>query len=216
MPESKKAVGTRAKKIIRILAEEHPEADCALDHRSPFQLLISTILSAQCTDARVNQVTQSLFKKYPTPEAFVQAESEDLEEAIRPTGFFRNKAKNIQACCASLIRDHGGRVPETMEELTALAGVGRKTANVILGNCFGVPGIVVDTHFGRLSRRMGLTQESDPVKVERELADLIPPEEQVLFCHRMILHGRQVCGSRKAQCEICVVEMVCPKEELPS
>ncbi|MCA9439585.1 MAG: endonuclease III [Candidatus Omnitrophica bacterium] len=206
----------RAKRIVKALAKEYPDAECALTFDNPFELLIATILSAQCTDARVNEVTQRLFKKYRTPMDFVQADSEELEEAIRPTGFFRNKAKNIQACCASLVEDHGGEVPNTMEELTGLAGVGRKTANVILGNCFGVPGIVVDTHFGRLSRRMGFTDQQDPVKVEKEVGELIPPKEQVMFCHRMILHGREVCGSRKPQCGICVVEKECPKVGVPT
>jgi len=211
MSQSKKEVTQRAMKIVRTLAREYPDAACALEHKSPFQLLIATILSAQCTDARVNEVTKSLFKKYPDPKAFVSADTGELEEAIRPTGFFRNKTKSIQACCESLLEKHGGKVPGTMEELTGLAGVGRKTANVILGNCFGVPGIVVDTHFGRLSRRMGFTRETDPVKVEKQVAELIPPGEQVMFCHRMISHGRRICVARKPKCAICVVENLCPK-----
>lgn len=210
-PENASDRKKRAAKILKILAREYPDAECALHHRSPFELLIATILSAQCTDARVNEVTPSLFKRFPTPEAFARADLEEIEEAVRTTGFFRNKAKNIQTCCLALIEDHGGEVPRTLEELVRLAGVGRKTANVILGNCFGIPGIVVDTHFGRLSRRMGLTTEEDPVKVERDLAELIPPREQVMFCHRMIQHGRRICESRKPKCEKCAVLSVCPR-----
>jgi endonuclease-3 len=201
----------RAREIIHRLAQDYPDAECALHHRSPFQLLIATILSAQCTDARVNEVTKSLFMRFPTPQSFAEADLEELEEAIRPTGFFRNKAKSIQACCASLLADHGGEVPATMEELTRLGGVGRKTANVILGNCFGVPGVVVDTHVGRLARRMALSREEDPVKVERDLEKLVPPEEQTMFCHRMIHHGRKICMARKPLCSICSLLEVCPQ-----
>lgn len=210
-PENASDRKKRAAKILKVLSKEYPDAECALNHRTPFELLIATILSAQCTDARVNEVTPSLFKRFPTPQAFARADLEEIEEAVRTTGFFRNKAKNIQACCMALIEDHGGEVPRTMEELVRLAGVGRKTANVILGNCFDVPGIVVDTHFGRLSRRMGLTAEEDPVKVEKDLAELIPPKEQVMFCHRMIHHGRRICEARKPKCEECAVLSVCPR-----
>ena len=201
----------QAKQVVKKLAKLYPDAKCALHHKNPFQLLIATILSAQCTDVRVNQVTKTLFKKYPDAKAFARAGLADIEEDIRSTGFFRNKAKSIQACCAVLVDDHKGKVPDTMEELVKLGGVGRKTANVVLGNCFGVPGIVVETHVGRIARRLGLTKQKDAVKVEIELAELIPPKEQVDFCHRMIYHGRQVCDARKPKCAECDLEKICPK-----
>jgi endonuclease III len=197
--------------IIGLLAKAYPEAHCALHHKSPFQLLIATILSAQCTDARVNEVTPGLFKQFPDPKAFSVADLESIEEAIRSTGFFHNKARNIQACCQSIVNQFHGEVPRTMEQLVTLAGVGRKTANVILGNCFEVPGIVVDTHVQRLSNRLGLTHQKDPEKIETELASLIPAEEQVNFCHRMIQHGRQICHARKPLCTTCPLEGICPK-----
>jgi len=197
--------------IIGLLAKAYPDARCALHHKNPFQLLIATILSAQCTDARVNEVTPDLFKRFPDPKAFAKADLENIEEAIRSTGFFRNKAKSIQACCQCLVDQFGGVVPRTMEELVTLAGVGRKTANVILGNCFGIPGIVVDTHVQRLANRLGLTRHKDPEKIEMELSSLIPAEEQVNFCHRMIQHGRQICNARKPLCTACPLEKVCPK-----
>lgn len=200
-----------AAKIVRRLAKDYPNAECSLDHENPFQLLIATILSAQCTDERVNVVTKTLFAKYPSPEHFAEADSEELEEDIRSTGFFRNKAKSILECSRALVEEHNGVVPDTMEDLTKLAGVGRKTANVILGNCFGVPGIVVDTHVGRLARRMGLTEQKDPTKVERELQELVRPKDQVDFCHRMIHHGRQICSARKPMCEDCGLEKICLK-----
>lgn len=202
----------RALEIVRLLADLYPDAKCALRHRNPFQLLIATILSAQCTDARVNEVTRTLFKKYPDPGSLAEASLEEIEEDIRPTGFFRNKAKNIQACCRALVEGHRGSVPAGMEELTRLAGVGRKTANVILGNCFGIPGIVVDTHVQRLSQRLALTRNTTPEKIEMDLTALIPAEEQVNFCHRMIEHGRQVCAARKPLCSICGLERVCPQK----
>lgn len=201
----------RADAIRAILAELYPDAHCALDYTTPLQLLIATILSAQCTDARVNMVTPALFAKYKDARAFADAKLEDLETAIQSTGFFRNKAKNIQACCRSLVEQHKGEVPGTIEELVPLAGVGRKTANVILGNAFGVPGITVDTHVGRLSYRMGLTRHEDPVKIERDLMALVPAEDWTMFSHRTIFHGRQVCHSRKPNCEGCAVIALCPK-----
>ncbi|MCG3199867.1 MAG: endonuclease III [Candidatus Omnitrophica bacterium] len=207
-----KAEKQRALEIVRLLADLYPDAKCALRHRNPFQLLIATILSAQCTDARVNEVTRTLFKKYPDPGSLAEASLEEIEEDIRPTGFFRNKAKNIQACCRALVEGHRGSVPAGMEELTRLAGVGRKTANVILGNCFGIPGIVVDTHVQRLSQRLALTRNTTPEKIEMDLTALIPAEEQVNFCHRMIEHGRQVCAARKPLCSICGLERVCPQK----
>src|SRR5437588_2668986 len=173
----------RAAQIVRRLAKLYPSAKCALNHENPLQLLVATILSAQCTDVRINQITPALFAKYPDARAFATADPRELEEVIRPTGFFRNKAKNLIACCRALVERHGGEVPATMEELVPLAGVGRKTANVILGSAFGVPGVTVDTHVGRLSRRLGLTAHGDPAKVERDLMELIPKKDWTMFSH---------------------------------
>lgn len=208
---------SRARRIVRALARLYPDARCALDHESPLQLLVATILSAQCTDARVNLVTPALFARYPDARAFAQAAPAELENAIQSTGFFRNKARNIIACCQRLVDDHGGKIPGTMEELVPLPGVGRKTANVILGNAFDVPGITVDTHVGRLSRRLGLTVHTDPVKVENDLMELIPRKEWTMFSHRLIFHGRQVCHARKPKCQSCGLAGLCPKigVELP-
>src|SRR5260370_6702912 len=189
----------------------YPDAHCALRHDNPLQLLIATILSAQCTDVRVNKVTPALFARYPDARAFADADQAELETLIRSTGFFRNKATNIRACCKTIVEKHGGQVPRTMEELVPLPGVGRKTANVILGNAFDVPGIPVDTHVGRLSRRMGLTKHADPVKVETDLMGLIPKDAWTMFGHRMIFHGRQVCHARKPKCEDCVLKKICPR-----
>jgi endonuclease-3 len=205
------ALRKRAAKIDASLMELYPDAHCALHHENPLQLLIATILSAQCTDVRVNMVTPALFARYPDAKAFAEANGTELETLIKSTGFFRNKAKSIQTCCKILVEKHGGKVPATMEELVPLPGVGRKTANVILGNAFGVPGIPVDTHVGRLSRRMGLTEHDDPVKVEHELMALIPQEDWTMFGHRMIFHGRQVCQSRKPNCVGCTLAKICPK-----
>lgn len=201
----------RAKRILEILIELYPSPRSELDYQGPLQLVVATILSAQCTDARVNQVTPALFAKYPDAFAFANADQEELEAMIHPTGFFRNKAKNIIACCQQIVNQHNGEVPDTMEELVELAGIGRKTANVILGNAFDVPGIPVDTHVGRLSYRMGLTRKKDPVKVERVLMKLIPKEEWTDFGHRMIFHGRRVCHAIKPQCEQCTMKDLCPK-----
>jgi endonuclease-3 len=205
------AVRQRAKQIAAGLARLYPDAKCALDHENPLQLLIATILSAQCTDVRVNMVTPALFARYPDARAFANADVGELETAIQSTGFFRNKAKNIMACCKLIVEKHGGEVPGTMEELFVLPGIGRKTANVILGNAFDTPGITVDTHVQRLSRRMGLTKEEDPVKIERGLMELIPQKDWTMFSHRMIFHGRQVCYARKPRCEECTLNKVCPK-----
>jgi endonuclease-3 len=202
---------TLARRIARQLAKCYPDARCALDHKNPLQLLIATILSAQCTDVRVNMVTPALFARYPDAKAFAQADQAELERMIQSTGFFRNKAKNIIACCKQIVEKYGGQVPATMEELTPLPGVGRKTANVILGNAFDVPGITVDTHVGRLSRRMGLTTEEDPEKVERALMNCLPKKEWTMFSHRMIFHGRQVCFARKPNCEGCAINKICPR-----
>jgi endonuclease-3 len=201
----------RARGVARELAKLYPDARCALNHQNPLQLLIATILSAQCTDVRVNMVTPALFNRYPDAASFANAVPEELEKMIQSTGFFRNKAKSIIACCKQIVEKYGGQVPATMEELNPLPGVGRKTANVILGNAFGVPGITVDTHVGRLSRRLGLTKREDPEKVERDLMDLLPNKEWTMFSHRMIFHGRQVCFARKPNCEGCTLNKVCPR-----
>lgn len=205
---------TRASSIARKLAQLYPDAHCALHYDTPLQLLVATILSAQCTDERVNRVTPPLFTRYPDAHAFATAKQSELEKLIQSTGFFRNKAKNIIACCQKLVELHEGQVPRTMEELVPLPGVGRKTANVILGNAFDVPGIPVDTHVGRLSQRMGLSEYDDPVKIERDLMELIPRKQWTMFAHRMIFHGRQVCHSRKPQCEECKLAGLCPRQGL--
>jgi endonuclease III len=200
-----------AARIVAALAKEYPEAKCSLDHQNPLQLLIATILSAQCTDERVNKVTPSLFKKYADAQAFAKAKPAELEKLIQSTGFFRNKAKSILGCCQALADQFGGEVPRTLEELVPLPGVGRKTANVVLGVAYGVPGMVVDTHVKRLSYRMGLTKETTPEKIEQDLMALLPPEEWVAFGHRLIYHGRKVCQARKPDCEHCVLKDYCPK-----
>ena len=202
---------TRARRIVRLLAQLYPDARCSLDYNNPLQLLVATILSAQCTDVRVNLVTPSLFARYPDARAFADAKLAELEDAIRSTGFFRNKARNIKACCDAIVREHGGEVPGTLEALVKLPGIGRKTANVILGNAFSVPGITVDTHVGRLSRRLGLSKHHDPVKVEHDLMALLPAKDWTLFSHELILHGRQVCHARKPLCEQCTLAALCPR-----
>jgi endonuclease-3 len=201
----------RARLINRRLARLYPDAQCALHYDNPLQLLIATILSAQCTDVRVNMVTPALFARYPDVQAFAKAKPAELEAIIKSTGFYRNKARNIIACCRQIVCDHAGQVPRTLKDLVPLPGIGRKTANVVLGNAFNVPGITVDTHVGRLSRRTGLTTAIDPVKVEHELMALLPRKEWTAFSHRMIFHGRQVCLARKPNCEGCIVNDICPK-----
>jgi endonuclease III len=200
----------RAPEVYRLLCKDYPEVHCTLEHRSPFQLLIMTMLSAQCTDVRVNIVAKTLFKQYPGPEDFLAASLKDIETAIHSTGFYRNKAKNIMAACKSLMEEHGGAVPGTMAELVRLAGVGRKTANVVLGECFEMPGVVVDTHCGRLARRLGFTKRMEPVKVELDLMKIWPPTTWSLFSHRMVFHGRAVCTSRAPQCSQCSLRELCP------
>ena len=186
-----------------------------LDHQSPFQLLIATILSAQCTDARVNKVTPELFRAYPDPAAFARAHRTDLERAIRSTGFFRSKARSIMACCRALVERHGGQVPRTMQEMTRLPGVGRKTANVVLGAGYGIAsGIVVDTHMARVATRLGLTRQTDPVKIERDLLAAVPPAEWIFFSIAMILHGRYVCQARLPRCGVCPLRPHCPSRHL--
>lgn len=211
MSKNDKQIKERALKIIIVFKKIYAEADCTLDYESPLQLLIATQLAAQCTDARVNLVTPALFARYKTVYDFAEADEDELSELIRSTGFFRNKTKNIIACCKKLISDFGGEVPQTMDELLTLPGVGRKTANLVLGDVFGVPGIVVDTHAGRLSRRMGLTKNTDPYKVEQDLIKIIPPDEQSDFCHRLVFHGREYCDARKPRCTECPINEICPK-----
>lgn len=201
----------RVRQILNVLAKLYPDAHCALDFQNPLQLLIATVLSAQCTDVRVNLVTPALFARYPDARAFAEADLAELEKAIQSTGFFRNKARNIKNCCQILVDKHGGQVPGSMEELVPLPGIGRKTANVILGNAFGVPGITVDTHVGRLSRRLDLTRNEDPVKVEHDLMALVPKKDWTMFSHRLIFHGRQVCFARKPNCAGCALNKLCPK-----
>jgi endonuclease-3 len=200
-----------AAKVLRILAREYPDAVCSLNYATPLQLLIATILSAQCTDERVNMVTPALFERFPDAKAFATAEQKEVEKLIQSTGFYRNKARNIIACCKAIVEQHGGEVPGTLEELVRLPGVGRKTANVVLGNAFGVPGIVVDTHVLRLSRRLGLSREKTPDKVEQDLMQILPPKEWVAFGHRMIYHGRKICQSRKPRCDVCPLAEICPR-----
>lgn len=200
-----------ASKVANQLKRLYPDAHCALEHQSPLQLLISTILSAQCTDKRVNMVTPALFARYSTAEDLAGADLDELQSIIRSTGFFRNKAKNIKACCQILVDRFAGEVPRTMEELLQLPGVARKTANVVLGNAFGVPGLVVDTHVGRISRRLGLTKHADPVKVESDLTKLLPDSEWTMFSHRVIYLGREICDARKPRCNACVFAGECPR-----
>ena len=196
------------------LAEVYPDATCALNFRDPFELLVATVLSAQTTDARVNTVTPELFSRYPDAEAMAGAERVDLENILHPLGFFRAKAKSCQGLAMALCADHGGEVPGSLEELVKLPGVGRKTANVVLGNAFGIPGITVDTHVGRISRRWAWTRETDPVKAEMDIARLIPPEIWTITCHRIIVHGREICQSRKPACALCPMADLCPSRDL--
>lgn len=209
--ESLATKSARTLEIIEGLKHTYPDAHCELNYTTPLELLIATILSAQCTDKRVNIVTADLFKRFRSASDYAGADLTELEEAIRTTGFFRNKAKNIQKCCRALLEEHEGKVPRTMEALQALDGVGRKTANVVLGNAFNVnQGIVVDTHVARLSQRLGLTRQTDPVKIEQDLMKLVPREHWTLFSHWLIWHGRRRCGARKPDCEHCEIRRVCP------
>ncbi len=201
----------RTAEIIKRLKKAYPDAHCALNHTNPFELLIATILSAQCTDERVNIVTADLFRKYRGPEDFVKASQEELERDVHSTGFFRNKAKNIKAASQRLIEVYGGEIPQTMEEILTLGGVARKTGNVVLGNAFGIAsGVVVDTHVSRLSQRLGLTEEKTPEKIELDLQELVPKKDWVMFSHWLIYHGRQVCNARKPKCLECVLADICP------
>lgn len=201
----------RLAEVLRRLAEEYPEATCALHHENAYQLLVSTILSAQCTDARVNMVTPELFRCYPTPAALARARQSDLEKLIRSTGFFRNKAKNLMGASKTLVEQFRGKVPRSMEDLLRLPGVARKTANVVLGTAFGIAsGIVVDTHVTRLSQRLGLTREKDPNKIEKDLMGEIPQDQWIDFAHRLIHHGRRICQAQKPKCKQCVLADLCP------
>jgi endonuclease-3 len=201
-----------ATKIVRRLKRDYSHAKCALDYDSPVQLLVATILSAQCTDVRVNIVTKGLFGKYPDAASLAKAPLKSIEKKVQTAGFFRNKAKNIKACCQRLVAEHDGQVPPDLDILVTLPGVGRKTANVVLGTAFGLAtGVVVDTHVGRISRRLGMTAETDPVKVERDLVEQLPKKEWVSFSHRMIYHGREVCKARRPDCDQCKMSDVCPR-----
>jgi len=199
----------RVKEIIKTLSKEIPDSTIALRFSNPFELLIATILSAQCTDVKVNEVTAALFKKYPSARDYAGSNLAKLEEEIRPTGFYRNKAKSIQKCSQELVKRFGGEVPKTLEDLVTLPGVGRKTANVILGNAFGVPGIVVDTHVRRVSQRIGLTKNDDPVKIEFDLMEIVPKEEWTHFSNLLVWHGRKTCVARKPLCGICLIVKLC-------
>ncbi len=201
-----------AAQVVRRLRKAYGDAECALTFRNPLELLIATILSAQCTDQRVNLVTPALFGKYPTAADYAAAPLAELERAIQSTGFFRNKARNIQACCRQLVDRFGGQVPQDLESLVELPGVGRKTANVVLGTAFGLAsGVVVDTHVGRLSHRLGLTTHTNAEKIERDLIELLPPREWIGFSHRMIHHGRRICVARRPKCDECPLDDICPR-----
>jgi len=203
---------TTAKKVVKHLAEDYPDVTCALENESAFELLVATILSAQCTDERVNMVTPELFRRWPTPEKMAAAPIEQLEKVIHSTGFYRNKAKNIKACSRELADKHNGEVPRDIESMVTLPGVGRKTANVVLGTCYGMAtGVVVDTHVTRISNRLGLTKHTDATKIEKDLMQLVPQDEWVDFAHRMIHHGRRICMARKPKCDECSMRGFCPK-----
>ena len=212
---SRSALGPHATEVFARLKRAHPDAHCELDHETPLQLLMATILSAQCTDKRVNMVTPLLFKTFPSAQSLADAPPEQLEEMIKSTGFFRNKTKSLIGLGKALVERHGGVVPDSMEMLVKLPGVGRKTANVILGNAFRKnEGVVVDTHVGRLSLRLGLTRETDPIRVEQELMPLIPQEDWAMLAHVLIFHGRRICDARVPKCEICVLSEICPSSRV--
>ena len=215
MKETREQLKDRTQQVIRALKKRYPEATCALNHANPLELLIATILSAQCTDERVNIVTATLFRKYRKAEDYLAVPREQLERDINSVTFFRNKAKSIQEASRLLIEKHGGQVPRTLEELVELPGVGRKTANVVLGTAFGIPtGVVVDTHVARLSQRLGLTKNKQPEKIETDLMELVPQKEWIDFLHRLIWHGRRVCQARKPACADCNLEKLCPSSTL--
>ncbi len=199
----------KTRTILELLDRFYPDARCSLDFRGPLELLVATILSAQCTDERVNQVTPALFERYPNAKAFAESPIEELEARIKPTGFYHNKAKSIQACCRILHEQYGGDVPEDLDTLVRLPGIGRKTANVVLANAFGMPGISVDTHVGRVTQRLGLTSNKDPEKIERDLMEILPRERWTRFSHQIIQHGRQICQARKPKTDICPLRPHC-------
>lgn len=199
----------KAQDILKLLEQHYPAAHCTLDFVNPLELLVSTVLSAQCTDERVNLVTPEVFKKYPTAADYAAVPLVDLEEAFHSTGFFRQKAKSIKQICQVLVEKFGGQIPPSLEELVKLPGIGRKTANVILGNAFGIPGIVVDTHVGRVSQRLGLTINKDPVKIEFDLMALMPEAQWTIFSHQLIIHGRQICSAKKPKCPSCFLLSHC-------
>ena len=201
----------RAELFFDILERQYPEAICSLEYNTPLQLLIATQLSAQCTDARVNIVTRDLFVKYPDAFAFANASQSELEEDIKSTGFYHNKAKNIIACCKKILSDFGGEIPDNMEDMLSLAGVGRKTANLVLGDLFGKGGMVIDTHAKRILKRVGLTNESEPVKVEKDTENLLPRSKHSDFCHRLVLFGREYCSARSPRCTLCPAKDICKK-----
>jgi endonuclease III len=209
-PETRLALVRRARRTVRELGAAYPDAHCELDFTNPLELAVATVLSAQCTDRRVNQVTPVLFARYRSAADYAQADRAELEELVRTTGFFRNKAASLQGLGAALVERHGGQVPGRLEDLVQLPGIGRKTANVVLGDAFGVPGITVDTHVGRLSRRFGWTREDDPVKVEHEIGALLPKQDWTIASHRLIFHGRRVCHARRPACGACPVAALCP------
>jgi endonuclease-3 len=201
-----------AAQVVRRLAREYPRATCSLEFQTPLELLVATILSAQCTDERVNQVTKGLFRKYPSTARYASASLSELERDIQSTGFFRNKAKNIQDCCRALVEGYDGKVPKQIEKLTQLPGIGRKTANVVLGTAFGIAsGVVVDTHVARVSRRLGLTGHNNAEKIERDLMELVPQNQWIALSHRMIQHGRRICTARKPNCPACPLQSICPR-----
>jgi len=215
MPPAPDSLKQRTRQLIRLLKKAYPDAHCALNHSSPLELLIATILSAQCTDERVNLVTADLFRKYRGCEDYLKVPSAELERDIHSTGFFRNKAKAIQGACRLISEQYQGRVPATLDELLTLPGVARKTANVVLGNAFGIAsGVVVDTHVSRLSQRLGLTEHEQPEKIERDLIELVPKKDWIIFSHLLIAHGRQVCKARTPLCASCTLEHLCPSSLL--
>ena len=215
MRETKSQLKQRTEQIIKLLKRAHPDAHCALNHGSAFELLIATILSAQCTDERVNIVTADLFRKYRRPEDYLKVPALELQQDVRTTGFFRNKTKSIQGACKMLVEEFGSEVPRTMEELLRLPGVARKTANVVLGVAYGITaGVVVDTHVSRLSQRLRLTKHKDAGKIEADLIELVPRKDWIIFSHLLIFHGRRACKARRPLCEDCVVEKLCPSSML--
>lgn len=215
MRETKSQRQARTQEIIKLLKRAHPDARCALNHSNAFELLVATILSAQCTDERVNKVTADLFRKYRKPEDYLKVRDTELQQDVKTTGFFRNKTKSIQGACKVLIEEFGGEVPRTMAELLRVPGAARKTSNVVLGVAYGIAeGVVVDTHVSRLSQRLKLTRQKDPVKIEKDLIELVPKKDWIIFSHLLIFHGRRVCKARRPLCEECAVEKLCPSSML--